>query len=226
MEELFIDERFNKCSSITYLKAFKEAQTITNNLKLDFFPNVFNVAYMESMIDKKFHEIHIVNIMVKWDIISNALLTNDLDEDFEKMKGNFRYFNQEQKLRFLNYNSKMLLLLFGTKIITEDKSIYEDPEVIAVEYDPLFFTDKGFISNAFYELETNYNIHNKESVEQELFLRIDFYQKSKELRKIVLEDLFPNVNPLMEEFIVNGCSLKHMVIILDVLDSIKEEKRK
>lgn len=222
--ELKIEECSNDCSIVRYFEVMEQVNNF-NNIEFESVPNVFNTDFMNFILKKKFHEIAIVDIFVKWDFIGKCFKLNKLEEDFNQMKKDLENLSDEEKYDYINLSSEMILLIFGTKIILSDQDIFKNPEIIAIETNPLFFLEEDVFSNAIHELKENSNIHNKESVEQEIFLRMDYYQKSKELRKIILEslNLFEDLENL-KQFVINGITISDIDEIIESLKNVPLEE--
>lgn len=223
--ELNIEECSNNCSILTYFQVMEQVNNF-NNIEFEDVPNVFNIDFMNFILKKKFHEIAIVDIFVKWNFISKCFKLNNLKEDFNQMKKDLEELTDEEKYNYLDLSSEMILLIFGTKIVLSDNDILKNPEIIAIETNPLFFLEEEDVfSNAIHELNENSNIKNKESVEQEIFLRMDYYQKLKEIRKIIIEslNLFEDLNNL-KEFLINGTSISGIEEIIENLKNVPLEE--
>ena len=197
-KEIIIECSNHECNHDIHL-TFKEAliQSVTKrneileeikDLDIDKL-NLFDINFYDFMLNKNVHEISIVDIFIKWDLFQYFLEKSDLDKQFEQIK---ELHDEELNYLFLDYNSKFLILNYGTKPVlnmeSEEDTDYLEREIIYVQRKP--FLDYDEIANGLHELNLNPNrFKDKEEYETYFLKKMDYYQKSKELRRSIIDSM-------------------------------------
>lgn len=190
--------------------------------------NLFNLVFYDFMLNKNLHEISIVDIFIKWNLFRYFLEKVDLDKQFEQSKEHLKLHDEELNLLFLENNSKFLILQYGTKPVlnleSKEDTNYLEREIIYVKRKP--FLDYEDISNSLYELNLNpNNLKDKEDPEKYFLKLLDYYQKSKELRKIIIDSMegFEEYPEWSIDLLIKGSNFEDMIEVLQYFNQMEEE---
>ena len=188
--------------------------------------NLFDLNFYDFMLNKNLHEISIVDIFIKWNLFHYFLENIDLDKQFQQIK---ELHDERFNVLFLENNSKFLILQYGTKPVlnmeSEEDTDYLERKIIYIQRKP--FLDYDEISNSLYELNLNPNrFKNKEDHEKHFLKLLDYYQKSKELRKSMIDSLegFENYPEWSIDLLVKGSNLEDIVEVLQYFNQMEEDE--
>ena len=232
--EIIIECSNPECTDEIHL-TFKEAliqSTIRTDEILDEIDdlefeklNLFDLNFYNFMLNKDLHEISVIDIFIKWNLFRYFLENIDLDKQFEQIK---ELHDERLNHLFLDFNSKFLILLYGTKPVlnmeSEEDTNQLEREIIYVQRKP--FLDYDEISKNIHELNVNpNNLKDKEDHEEYFLKLLDYYQKSKELRKSIIDSMieYKNYHEWIIELLVKGSNLEDILEVLQYFNQMKEE---
>ncbi|MBP5407670.1 MAG: hypothetical protein J6Y42_00855 [Bacilli bacterium] len=187
--------------------------------------NLFDLNFYDFMLNKNLHQISIIDIFIKWNLFNYFLENIDLDKQFEQIK---ELHDERFNVLFLENNSKFLILQYGTKPVlnmeSEEDTDYLERKIIYIQRKP--FLDYDEISKNIHELNLNPNrFKDKEDHEKHFLKLLDYYQKSKELRKSIIDSMegFEEYPEWSIDLLVKGSNLEDIVEVLQYFINMEEE---